>query len=239
MNRTLIIFCLFSLAYAQNSPTHHTGAMSDDAAHTMPAMESRHMDMGPHTKMTALRASQPHDAERAQMIVEAARSAATKYDDYRTALADGYEIFLPNLPQKMYHFTKKSYAIESAFHFNPEHPTSLLYEKQPGGYKLVGIMYTAPKRFTEDKLNDRIPLSIARWHEHVNFCKPPAGRKNEMFGPNPMFGFRGSITTRKECDENGGTFLPHVFGWMVHVYPFESTPDAIWSVERQALKHDD
>ena len=31
---------------------------------------------------------------------------------------------------------------------NPDHPTSLLYEKQGDGYKLIGVMYTAPK-YTE------------------------------------------------------------------------------------------
>jgi hypothetical protein len=100
-------------------------------------------------------------------------------------------------------------------------------------------MYTAPKRFTEDKLNDRIPLSVAQWHEHVNFCKPPADRRQEAFGPNAKFGLRGSITTKEECEANGGTFLPNLFGWMVHVYPFENKPDAIWSVERQTHNHPD
>lgn len=28
-------------------------------------------------------------------------------------------------------------------HFNPEHPTSLLYEKHGEDYKLLGVMYTA------------------------------------------------------------------------------------------------
>jgi len=30
--------------------------------------------------------------------------------------------------------------------------------------------------------------------------------------------------------------MPHVFGWMVHMYPWEKTPDEIWSVERQIDK---
>ncbi len=39
---------------------------------------------------------------------------------------------------------------------------------------------------------------------------------------------------KKECDAAGGKFHPKVFGWMVHVYPFEQRPEDIWSVERQA-----
>ena len=75
-------------------------------------------------------------------------------------MAGGYKIFLPNVPQKMYHFTNYKYAFEAAFNFNPDHPTSLLYEKHVEDYKLVGVMYTAPKRYHEDDLDQRIPLSI-------------------------------------------------------------------------------
>ena len=39
--------------------------------------------------------------------------------------------------------------------------------------RLIGVMYTAPKRYRESDLNERIPLSIAQWHEHVNFCRVP------------------------------------------------------------------
>ena len=148
-------------------------ADSDASAHVMKSMEG-HMDMGPHMKMTALRQPKPGDAARAQQVAEEARKASEKYTDYHTALADGYKIFHPEIPQKMYHFTNYGYAMEACFRFNPEHPTSLLYEKHGDDYKLIGVMYTAPKRFTEDQLDERIPLSVAQWHEHVNFCRPPA-----------------------------------------------------------------
>jgi hypothetical protein len=205
---------------------------SDASMHAMHSMEG-HMDMGPHMKMTDLRLAKPGDAARAQQIVEAARKASSKYIDYHTALADGYKIFHPELPQKMYHFTNYRYAFEAAFNFNPEHPTSLLYEKHGEDYKLIGVMYTAPKRFGEDELDQRVPLSVAQWHEHVNFCTAPAGRKMEYFGPHPLFGLRGSINTQEACDAAGGTFHPVIFNWMVHVYPFEKDQASIWSVDRQ------
>ena len=66
-------------------------------------------------------------------------------------------------------------ALAAQFSFDPTKPTSLLYKKVNGEYQLEGAMYTAPKRFTEDQLNERIPLSIAHWHEHVNLCLPPKG----------------------------------------------------------------
>ena len=205
---------------------------SEDSAHVMKSMEG-HMDMGPHMKMTALRPAKAGDAQRAKEVAEAARRAAEKYSDYHTALADGFEIFLPNIPQKIYHFTNYRYGFEAAMRFDPEHPTSLLYEKHGEGYKLIGVMYTAPKRFTEEQLDERIPLSMAQWHEHVNFCKAPADRKGEGLLPHPQFGFRGSITSQEACTAAGGTFLPVVFNWMVHVYPFEKNPADIFSVERQ------
>lgn len=211
------------------------GGSSDDQSEeaSMHSMEGHHMDMGPHMKMTALRPAQPGDAERAQKVVVAARSVMDKYKDYHVALNDGFKIFHPEVPQKQYHFTNYRNAFAAFAHFDPDNPTSLLYEKDGDGYRLVGVMYTAPKRFTEDDLNQRIPLSIAQWHEHVHFCAPPAGHKGEMVGPNPKFGLHGSITTQAECDAAGGNFHPVIFNWMVHVYPLEKDEAQVWSVERQ------
>ncbi|HEU5234511.1 MAG TPA: hypothetical protein VFU50_16745 [Terriglobales bacterium] len=196
---------------------HDSGAQGMNAATQM--MSSHHMDMGPHMKMTELRPIQNGDQRRAAQVVDEAREVMQKYQDYHTALNDGFKIFLPNVPQKQYHFTNNRYAFEAAFRFNPEHPTSLLYDKTPDGYKLAGVMYTAPARDSEDELNDRIPLSVAHWHQHVNFCFPPKDRSAEMWQKNPKFGMAGSISTKEACEAAGGKFVPRVFGWMVHVYP--------------------
>ena len=224
-------------------PSHSMSNMgaqsqSDDedeaSAHAaMHSMEGHHMDMGPHMKMTALRPMQPRDADRAQTVVVAARAVMEKYKDYHTALNDGFHIFHPEIPQKQYHFTSYKNAWVAFSRFDPENPTSLLYEKEGDGYRLVGVMYTAPKRFTEADLNQRIPLSIAQWHEHVNFCAPPAGEKGDFLSANPKFGLRGSITTESECAADGGTFHPIIFNWMVHVYPLEKDEAQVWTVERQ------
>src|SRR5580698_6035621 len=239
------IFCFAQQNSSQdmkgmNMPGHDMSKMSsqdssedpDASMHAMHSMEG-HMDMGPHMKMTALRTPQPGDTEKAQKVVEVARGVMEKYKDYHVALNEGFKIFHPEVPQKMYHFTNYRYGFEAAFKFNPEHPTSLLYEKHGDDYKLIGVMYTAPKRFTEEQLDERIPLSVAQWHEHVNFCRPPADKRAEMLAPHPQFGLRGSITTQEACDAAGGTFLPVVFNWMVHVYPFEKNQAEIWSAERQ------
>ena len=195
--------------------------------------------MAGHMYMTVLRAPQPGDQQKADALVAAAKAAMAPYQDYHKALADGYEIFLPDVPQAQYHFTKYEYAFEARLHFDPNRPTSLLYKKTAdGGYKLVGAMYTDRVDATEDELNDRIPLSVARWHQHVNFCKAPAGQKAAYFGPDAKFGLLGSITTLEACEAAGGVFHPHIFGWMVHVYPYESDAKKIWSTDDDDQGHD-
>ena len=214
-------------AAAQSELSATTDAMSHGHQH------EGHEHMGSHMLMSELREPRAGDQEKAARVVEQARQALEKYRDYNVALAEGFKIFLPNVKQPMYHFTNYSYAFGAAFGFDATRPTSLLYEKNSDGYKLIGAMYTAPVRFTEEQLNQRVPLSVAQWHQHVNLCKPPQGQEREMLGKNPKFGLHGSISTQHECEAAGGTFMPHVFGWMVHVYPWEKTPDEIWSVERQ------
>ena len=195
--------------------------------------------MAGHMYMTSLRPVQPGDQKKADAIIAAAKQAMAPYDDYRKALADGYRIFLPDLPQPQYHFTNYEYAFEARRSFDPLKPTSLLYRKTAdGGYKLIGAMYTDRVDASEDELNQRIPLSIARWHQHVNFCKAPAGQKAAYFGPDAKFGLLGSITTKEACDAAGGEFHPHIFGWMVHVYPYESDPKKIWSTNDDDSGHD-
>jgi hypothetical protein len=217
---------------------HHPveAAQSELNSATEGMSHQHHHENGPHMFMSSLRDPKPGDQEKAGKVVEQARQSLEKYKDYKAAQADGYKIFLPNLPQKMYHFTNWQYAMGAAFAFDPTKPASLLYEKTGDGYKLIGAMYTAPMRFSEDQINDRVPLSVAQWHQHVNMCKPPKGQELEQLGKNPKFGLAGSISTKEACDAAGGTFMPHVFGWMVHMYPWEKTSDAIWSVERQLDK---
>ena len=195
----------------------------DEAA---PSMSAEHLHPGSHMKMTAQRVATAEELQRAAAIVSTLRPVLEKYKDYHAALADGYRPFLENIPQPQCHFTNYWRGFEAAFRFNPAEPTSLLYKKTADGYQLLGAMYTAPKRMTEEQLNERIPLSVGRWHAHVNICLPPPDRK--LTADWSTFGFAGSIATRDACEKAGGRFEPQIFGWMVHVYPFETTTDQIW-----------
>jgi hypothetical protein len=104
----------------------------------------------------------------------------------------------------------------------------LLYKKTDRGFELIGAMYTAPRNFSEERLDARVPLSVARWHQHVDLCLPPRGTDPKS-ADWTRFGPAGAIATREQCEEAGGRFVPRIFGWMVHVYPFEPRSERIWT----------
>ncbi|MBZ5644052.1 MAG: hypothetical protein LAO19_14925 [Acidobacteriia bacterium] len=185
-----------------------------------------HHQMGPHMYMTKLRPSNSQDWAKGDEIVKELRESIEKYKDYHAALADGFRIFMPNVPQAEYHFTNYYDGYLESFRFDPTLPTSLLYKKTKTGYELIGAMYTMPKRVTEDQLNERIPLSVAQWHLHTKLCMPPKDERGHA--DLTRFGLTGSIITKESCTDAGGTFYPVIFGWMVHVYPFEDSREKIW-----------
>jgi hypothetical protein len=204
--------------------------MSDDHASEKAAVgdmtRGHHDAHSSHMTMTSMRAQTPEDVQRAKEIVAQLRTGIEKYRDYHVALDDGFKIFLPNVPQPEYHFTSYRNGFLEAFTFDPARPTSLLYRKTSTGYELVGAMYTMPKRATEDQLNARVPLSVAMWHLHTNLCMPPRAQvRNADWN---KFGLKGSIATQDACDAAGGRFRPSIFGWMVHVYPYEDALDKIF-----------
>ncbi|HYA98187.1 MAG TPA: hypothetical protein VEH49_08840 [Methylomirabilota bacterium] len=208
----------------------HGGDSSDEKQNEGSAvqdmMHGHHHGNGPHMYMTALRPRNAADEERARQVAAELRAGIEKYKDYRVALADGYRIFLPNVPQPEYHFTNYRNGFLEAFTFEPSRPTSLLYRKTADGYELVGAMYTMPKNAAEDQLNERVPLSVASWHLHTNLCMPTTLRGGADW---TRFGLRGSISTQEACDAAGGRFRPVIFGWMVHVYPFDDSLDKMFA----------
>jgi len=113
-------------------------------------------------KWTSLRPSTAADQQRAEGIVKTLRATLEKYKDVRVAEQDGFRPFHPKFPQQEYHFTNYWEGLKAAFRFDPAQSTSLLYKKTTNGYELVGAMYTAPKRVSEERLNQHVPLSITR-----------------------------------------------------------------------------
>ena len=197
-------------------------------SHTSGANAGLHMEVTPVVRATAA------DSARAAGIASALRAALAKYGDTTAAVADGYQMFLPRLKeQKVYHFTSNWRAVQEAFRFEPTRPTSLLYKKDSAGtFVLMGAMYTAPKRFGYEQLDARVPLSIARWHKHVNWCVPKRGqtaRWLERRDGAAVFGPESPVATAQACDAVGGRFHETVFGWMLHANVFAGdAPGAIW-----------
>ena len=202
----------------------------DHHEHSVGAIESMtpHLQhTGPHMKWTALRPANAEDAQRGEQIVHTLRDALAKYKDYRVAMDEGFAPLHPERKPLHYHFVNKQHRFMARFRFAPAEPSALLYKKTESGYELEGAMYTAPQVLSEDQLNERVPLSVAQWHAHINLCFPPESSMRR--GRRKQFGFKGTISTESECQVAGGRFMPQAGGWMIHVYPFKATPAEIWT----------
>lgn len=183
-------------------------------------------NMMKHMALTPSRSPTAADSARARKVVADLKRSIGKYADTAAAVADGYKMFAPNVKnQRVFHFTSAAHGFKEAFRFNPEQPTSLLYQRDAAGrLQLVGAMYTMPKRTGIEKLNDRIPLSIAHWHRHVNWCLPRLGAQARLAerdsSGHPKFGPESPVATKAACDAVGGRFFASPLGWMVHVNVF-------------------
>ncbi|MGH7615842.1 MAG: hypothetical protein ACREPM_01290 [Gemmatimonadaceae bacterium] len=185
-------------------------------------------NMMKHMQLTPPRTPTHADSVRATKVAAELKQAIAKYQDTAAAVADGYKMFLPGVKnQRVFHFTNNARALLAAFHFDASKPTSILYQRgSDGKLHLVGAMYTMPRNVRLKRLDDRVPLSIARWHEHVNWCVPKKGdtaRWLEQKDGSPVFGPESPIATKAACDAVNGDFHANVFGWMLHANVFEGT----------------
>lgn len=207
------------------------------AAAAVDAMDHLSADPQPdtevHLQLTRARGATADDSTRSDLLLLAMRGALKRYADVRVAAADGFEE-LPASEGKhsIHHLSNWTWARSTTF--DPAKPTSLLYREQSdGSLSLVGAMYTAPASFSAAQLDQRIPVSVARWHEHVNWCAPKAGGSGsewlEMKGGSPIYGPESPVATKEACDSAGGHFYPRVFGWMVQVQLVGSDdPAFVW-----------
>ena len=210
-------------------PQRDTGRMAgmSDMAGMADHVMSGTMDenMMKHMELTPPRVPTHDDTVRATKLVGELRDGIARYQDTTAAVRDGYRMFLPNLKtQREFHFTNNARALVSLFHFDAAKPTSLLYKPGADGQlHLIGAMYTLGKNASLSRLNDRVPLSIARWHKHVNWCLPRKGdsaRWTENKNGEPLFGPESPIATKAECDAVNGDFHAGMFGWMLHANVF-------------------
>jgi hypothetical protein len=216
----------------------HMAEMGDHAmSGAMDENEMRHMELSP------LRPPTHADSVRAMEVAAQLKRAIARYQDTAAAAADGYRMFLPNVKdQKVFHFTNYARGFKEAFRFDPAQPTSILYRRGTDGkLHLIGAMYTMPKNAKLDRLDARVPLSIARWHKHVNWCVPrlrDSGRWSETRNGAPVFGPGSPIATKADCDAVGGQFHPSLLGWMIHANVYEGDDLAtVWGDEHHGGDH--
>src|SRR5689334_20018574 len=108
---------------AKQEPDDHSNMpgmdMADEHANEKAAVHDmtpgRHNAPGQHMTMTAMREQTPSDVQRANEIVAQLRTGIEKYRDYHVALNDGFNIFMPNVPQPEYHFTSYRNGFLEAF----------------------------------------------------------------------------------------------------------------------------
>jgi hypothetical protein len=222
------------LAHTRQQDQHQQGGMPGMDMHDngdLSSMGPSMAAMAGHMYMTPLRPMQPGDKEKANAVVAKVKAAIERYKDYRKALLDGYVIANPKLKQPQYHFLNNANTWEADLHFDPSKPTALLYRRTPmQEYKLEGVMFTTSPDANEDELNERIPLSIARWHRHINVCWAPEDRIKDYQAAHPKFGMFGSINTQEACTAERGVFYPFMFTWMIHIFPYEPDFKEVFSM---------
>lgn len=204
----------------EQEPDEHA-AMA--AEHAMAGREMAAEDL--HLRLTTLRAPASGDSARAAEILVVMRRELVRYRDIEAAKVDGFRQFVPSGVAAVQHYTKARWAFQARTGLDPARPTSLLYQRAAdGSLEFVGAMFTAPAELTEDELNARLPLSMARWHQHINWCLPSLAdarrRWRETRNGQPVFGPKSPIATAEACEAVGGRFRPRLFGWMVHVMAF-------------------
>jgi hypothetical protein len=192
------------MASAGSSDTGAMGAMGKEMA------------VNAHMTMTELRPPTRADLERGRQIIETMRAALSQYKDYSIAIANGYQPFMPTVPQDVYHFANRQVTGgEYLGDFDLKHPGSLLYEKSTfGGWKLVGAMYDAPPDDTPAQLDKLIPLGIARWHQHTNICLPPGVTEQDVMNGNIGARMRPDISSAVDSPMQRSPMLRMRLGYM-------------------------
>jgi hypothetical protein len=182
MNKLALLTVALALSFNAPAFAHDMAAMGDMDGDNAPNAMGGQMGMGAHMVMTASRPQTPQDIERAHVVMDTLRRALVRFHDSRVALSEGYQIFLPTVPQEVYHFTDYSAAQQEYMgHSDLTRPGSILYVKNSSGeYVLVGAMYSAPADYTPDQLDAIIPLCVAHWHAHTNICLPNGITLNDV-----------------------------------------------------------
>ena len=192
-------------------------ALAGSPLQSQTAMHDHHAS--PHLTLSPERPPTRADSLRLAAVTDTLRRVLVRYRDVHAAEADGFRPFAPRVKgQPVLHYYRPAWAARARVAFDPARPPTLLYRPGPDGrLTLVGAMYAAPPSASWAELDRRMPLSLVRWHRHVNLCVPPLARRAERRNGVRVFGPESPIATRETCAAVGGRFVPSIFGWMAHV----------------------
>jgi len=182
MRAAIVSLMLGTAAPAMGQHSHAAPTEAD------PMSEADMRAMAAHMKMTTLRPVTAADSARAHAIVAELRGAIGKYRDVKRAEADGFKMFAPQIKnQRVYHFTKRLWAIENQFRFNPGKPTSLLYRRDSqGSFVLIGRPVFGPfgvsTREDCDAAGGRFHEEVLGWMVHANIFDADVWGDHHMRG---------------------------------------------------------
>ena len=106
----------------------------------------------------------PQQVEAAVKLADSTKTQTARYEDYKVAIADGYEPDGPALGLDI-HFTNKAYQSDGRI-LDPAKPELLVYAAQGDQYVLLGVACTMEKAGNP---GPEIGGSLTRWHAH-NVC---------------------------------------------------------------------
>jgi hypothetical protein len=142
--------------------------------------------------------------------VRTLRTALAQFPTLAAAESAGYRSRLPGTMQqrrRMLHVARPR-SRPGTTEFDAAAPQALLYRRDESGrFQLAGAMFVAPEGATEADLDARIPLSVARWHQHLDVCRGPNGEMKPRYL---------RATTASACEAAGGRFRSES-RYMVHV----------------------
>lgn len=226
---TLVCTILLRWPVLAQTPTNEGILGGSNGAMTSHGPNDPHMQMTPTWPLAS-----EYEAYGAELMTTV-RDAISPYTDIAKAEADNYRPF-PADPgdMRIVHYVNYRRSWQEGQRLDPTRPGSLLYERQPNGeLALLGVMFTAPPDSTLETLNERVPLSLTRWHQHTNICLPRPVWDREQWARSqdgrPLFGPESEIATAADCDAVGGDFFPTLLGWMVHINVFAADPADVWN----------
>lgn len=207
---------------SHSAPAQAAVAPAEGHAHGAAAPSQPTLDPSRHTHGEELNVSW-EQIRAADAALSTARAATEKYRDVNRARADGYIQVTQVIPGLGAHFVHP--ALLASGTFDPARPPILLYDSTPdGGFELVGVSWSLPKRPGDDTPPTSPFGPLAAWHYHTDLCF-------SVRAGSPIV----SVNSAAGCRAAGGLYVRET-GWMVHAWLFRPSPEGVFSHQNSAVR---